>query len=108
MLRPSLLGVLGQLIAIIVLKVYEDTFWKEIYIVIGIATQLTIVATYLVNSSVYILARYFTDLDLSPRYNFIFNAALENLEIINDNKKFFTTCLWLFSILAICFVSKVL
>jgi hypothetical protein len=66
-LRPSLLGVLGQLIAIIVLKVYEDTFWKEIYIVIGIATQLTIVATYLVNSSVYILARYFTDLDLSPR-----------------------------------------
>jgi len=76
LLKPSLLGVLGQLIAIIVLKIYEDTFWKEIYIVIGIATQLTIVATYLVDSLVYILAKYFTRLDLSPRYNFILNAAL--------------------------------
>jgi hypothetical protein len=102
------LGLLGQLLAFIVLRVYEDTFWKEVYVVIGVATQLTIVATYLVNSSVYILAKYFTELDLSPRYNFIYNAALENLEIINDDKKFFTTCLWLFSILAICFVSKIL
>lgn len=37
-LKPSLLGLLGQVVAIIVLKVYEETFWKEVYVVIGITT----------------------------------------------------------------------
>jgi len=37
-LRPSLLGFVGLVISLIVLKVYEETFWKENYAVIGITT----------------------------------------------------------------------
>lgn len=75
---------------------------------IGIVTQLVIVLTYLVNSGVYITANYFNEIDLSPRYNFVLNAAIQNLEVIDDNKRFFTSCVWLFSIVAICIVSKIL
>ena len=109
-LRPSLLGLIGLVFAIIILRVHSETFWRESYVVIGITTQIIVVLTYLIDSTVFIIANYFAELDLSkqPSYNFIYNAALENLEIIDSSKRFFSTCLWLFSIVIICFLQKTL
>ena len=109
-LQPSLLGLLGLIVGIIIIKVHAESFWQESYVVIGIITQLVVVFTYIIDSTVYVIAIYFKELDLSkrPSYSFIYNAALENLEIIDEKKKFFSTCLWLFSIIAICFVQKTL
>ena len=37
-LQPSLLGLIGLIVAIIILRVSAQSFWKESYIVIGIVT----------------------------------------------------------------------
>ena len=106
---PSLLGLISMFATVIILHRHQGTFWMESYMTIGLLTQVFVLATYVLDYLLYLAADRFpglVDPNSESSYNFLINALHSNLEYFNKDQKFFTSIIWLFIVLAFCFLQK--
>ena len=107
--NPSLLGLISMFATVIILDRHQGNFWMESYKTIGLLTQVFVAVTYVLDYMLYLLADKYpglVDPDSDSSYNFLVNALHSNLEYFNADQKFFTSIIWLFVVLAFCFLQK--
>jgi len=105
--HQTLLGLVAAFTTVTLLSVHSGNFWRHSYKAIGITTQVFVFVMYSLDLIMVIWSVMYKKLDDKNKSensdDFIQNVIRSNLNTFDDEDTFFTSLLWLFVIVAVCF-----